>query len=749
MKFYSILLVLVLTSFARLYSQEYQGIVVDKENGSPVPYASIWIVDLNTGVSCNSQGRFLLDFSLPQTMHIKVSAVGYTSAISSISKNDTNQIVLVLSPSHIELQEMEISTTTGILQNYSITNVESKTLEELTTINTTTLGQSLGNISGVYNNSTGNGINKPVIRGMSGMRVSTYLNGLKIENQQWGGDHGIGVDALGIEKVEVIKGASSLLYGSDALGGVIYLHEEEYAESNMFEAGINSQFEVNSMGITNGFHMKIAKKNIRFNLFGNQTSQADYQVPNGDFVFNSRFKGQGIKAALGMNKNNWVGNIRYTFVSNELGIPGHTHDSVPSKEDLFKPTSSRKKTLPLQVNSSHFLSTDHKLYFNKSELKFTLGLVSNNLEEFDEKVTIPGIAMKLNTFSFNGLWSITSWKKHKILIGAQGNIQTNKNNKKAEEILLQDLRSNSTGVFGMIHSKWNQQLETQFGIRADRNEFEIASNSLQDPGLTLNYQSLTYSAGLSYKKNKHAYRINISSGYRPPHPIESLANGVHHSSRRFEIGSLSLQPEFANQLDLSYEFNNEHIGLLLNPYVSVIQHYVYLNYTDSLIDNYPVVNYAQNELTYFYGGEVTLHYHPHFLHNLHIETHYTYLFAEDAQGKAISQIPQPRLMGLLTYDIESKSNLIPSSLALQATLFGSQQRVIENEIYSDQYNLLDLGASWKIASTKLKGHLKIGARNITNTNYINHLSELKPLGIQNPGRNFYISLNLKINQKTT
>ncbi len=749
MKFYSILLVLVLTSFARLYSQEYQGIVVDKENGSPVPYASIWIVDLNTGVSCNSQGRFLLDFSLPQTMHIKVSAVGYTSAISSISKNDTNQIVLVLSPSHIELQEMEISTTTGILQNYSITNVESKTLEELTTINTTTLGQSLGNISGVYNNSTGNGINKPVIRGMSGMRVSTYLNGLKIENQQWGGDHGIGVDALGIEKVEVIKGASSLLYGSDALGGVIYLHEEKYAESNMFEAGINSQFELNSMGFTNGFHMKIAKKNIRFNLFGNQTSQADYQVPNGDFVFNSRFKGQGIKAALGMNKNNWVGNIRYTFVSNELGIPGHTHDSVPSKEDLFKPTASRKKTLPLQVNSSHFLSTDHKLYFNKSELKFTLGLVSNNLEEFDEKVTIPGIAMKLNTFSFNGLWRITSWKKHKILIGAQGNIQTNKNNEKAEEILLQNLQSNSAGVFGMIHSKWNQQLETQFGIRADRNEFEIASNSLQDPGLTLNYQSLTYSAGLSYKKNKHAYRINISSGYRPPHPIESLANGVHHSSRRFEIGSLSLQPEFANQLDLSYEFNNEHIGLLLNPYVSVIQHYVYLNYTDSLIDNYPVVNYAQNELTYFYGGEVTLHYHPHFLHNLHIETHYTYLFAEDGQGKAISQIPQPRLMGLLTYDIESKSKLIPSSLALQATLFGRQQRVIENEIYSDQYSLLDLGASWKIASTKLKGHLKIGARNIINTNYINHLSELKPLGIQNPGRNFYFSLNLKINQKTT
>ena len=747
MKIFLTLSVLLFTSLTPLLSQELKGIVINKENNFPIPFASIWVVDLNSGASCNSQGKFSLDFSLPQTMNLKVSAIGYTSSIVTLNKKDTSSITIALSPSHIELQEMEISTTTGILQNYSITNVESKSLEELTTISTTSLGQSLGNISGVYSNSTGNGINKPVIRGMSGMRVSTYLNGLKIENQQWGGDHGIGVDALGIEKVEVIKGASSLLYGSDALGGVIYLHEEEYAESNKFEAGITSQFESNSLGVTNGFHMKISKKNIRFNLFGNQTSHADYQVPSENYVFNSRFKGQGIKAALGMNKKNWVGNIRYTFVHNELGIPGHTHDSVPSQDDLFKTTTSRKKTLPLQVNSSHFLSTDHKFFFEKSDLKFTFGLVSNNLEEYDQKVTIPGIAMKLSTFSYNGLWSLNQWKKHTFLLGSQGNFQTNRNNDRAEELLLQDLESNSVGLFSMIHSKWNKRLETQIGIRADRNEFTIYQGSINEEELTLDYQSINYSAGLSYTKNKHAYRLNISSGYRPPHPIESLANGVHHSSRRFEIGSLSLRPEFANQLDVSYEYKNDHVSILVNPYITVIQNYVFVSFTDSLIDNYPVVNYEQNELTYFYGGEVSFHYHPHFLHNLHIETNFTYLLAEDEKGRAISQIPQPRIMTLLTYDIESKLKILPISLALQNTYFGSQKRVIENEINSSAYNLLDLGASWKIAAPKLKGQLKIGARNVTNTSYINHLSEIKQLGIQNPGRNFYISLTLSINQK--
>lgn len=745
MKKFFVLSVLFIFQFS--FAQTYTGKVIDKENDESIPFASVWIIDLNTGTSCNAIGQFSLQLSLPDVIHIKVSAIGYTSRTLEIKKERLDQLVIELNPSHIELQEMEISSSTGVLENYSITSIESKTLAELTTISTTSLGQALGNISGVYNNSTGNGINKPVIRGMSGMRVSTYLNGLKIENQQWGGDHGIGVDALGIEKVEVIKGASSLLYGSDALGGVIYLKEAEYAKANHMEAAVNSQLESNSLGMTNGFSFKIAKKNIRFNLFGNQTTQSDYQVPSGNYVFNSRFKGQGIKAALGMNKNNWIGNIRYTYISNQLGIPGHTHDSIPQQEDLFKTTTSRKKTLPLQLNSSHFLSVENKFFFKSSDFKLTVGFISNNLQEFEEKVTIPGIEMKLNTFSYNGLWNIKKIKNHSILFGAQGNFQTNANSPRAQEILLRDLNATAHGIYSMIHSKWNSKLQTQFGIRGDFNEFQINETVNESERLLLAYRNINYSAGASYTNKKHAFRVNLSSGYRPPHPIESLANGVHHSSRRFEIGSLSLQPEFANQIDFSYEFANEHISFIINPYISIIRNYVYVAFTDSTINGYPVVNYKQNELTYLYGGEATFHYHPHFLHNLHLESNFSYLFAENNNKLPISSVPQPKLMTLITYDIKSKSKFIPKSLAVQNSYFAEQLRVITNEIPTEAYNLLDLGANWEIKTKKLKGNFKIGARNILNSEYINHLSELKPLGIQNPGRNFYITLNLNINQK--
>jgi iron complex outermembrane recepter protein len=728
-------------------SQSYQGLIIDNETKEPIPFASVWIIDLNTGTSCDINGRFSLEISLPKTIHLKLSSTGYTPITLTIEKNELSNSTFQLSSSHIELQEMEISETTGVLQNYSIINVESKKLDELNTISTTSLGQAIGNISGVYSNSTGNGINKPVIRGLSGMRVSTYLNGLKIENQQWGNDHGIGVDALGINKVEVIKGPSSLLYGSDALGGVLYLKEEEYAKSNTIEAGVSSQFELNTLGTTSGFKFKIAKKNIRFNLFGNLTSHADYQVPTGNYVFNSRFNGQAIKAAFGYNKNNWILNLRYTFLTNQLGIPGHSHDSVPIYDDLFKNTRKRIKTLPLQVNKNHYLSVENKFFFKNSDFKITLGAISHNLQEFEEKVTIPAIDITLNTYSYNGIWSYKKNKKHTLLLGTQGNFQLNKNAPEAEEILLRDLSMTNHGIFFMIHSKWNKKWQTQAGIRGDINHFE-GNNSLQfTEEFNENYRSINYSLGASYVKKNHSFRANISSGYRPPHPIETLANGVHHASRRFQIGSINLHPEYASQLDISYEYSNEHIGVLINPFVSNISNYVYLAPQDTSIDNYQVFTFEQNQNTWLYGGEITFHYHPHFLHNLHLESNASYLFVEDQIKRPISFIPQPRITSLLTYDMDTKKSFFPSSIAVQHSFFGEQSRVIRNEISSPSYQLLDIGVSWLLTVKSISGKFKIGIRNLTNSEYIDHLSELKPLAIPNPGRNIYFAIKLNINSK--
>ncbi len=148
------------------------------------------------------------------------------------------------------------------MQNQTISNIESRKLSELNIIQPTTLGEAISNIPGVYQSTTGVGISKPVIRGLSGSRVVTYLNGLRIENQQWGGDHGMGVDELGIGSVEVIKGPASLLFGADALGGVVYFVDEPYENQNTISSTLQSRYNSVTMGSDNTLSLRAAKRTL-------------------------------------------------------------------------------------------------------------------------------------------------------------------------------------------------------------------------------------------------------------------------------------------------------------------------------------------------------------------------------------------------------------------------------------------------------------------------------------------------------
>ena len=175
---------------------------------------------------------------------------------------------------------MVISVPGGKLQSENIVNIERRKLEQLQQTAPATLAEAISNIPGVEQNTTGTGIGKPVIRGLSGNRIVTYAQGIRIENQQWGAEHGLGVGEVGIESAEVIKGPASLLYGSDALGGVLYFVDERYAKHNTVEGFAQIRFLSNTLGIFNTLGTKLHKGRFKLNLFGTYTSNADYQTPN-------------------------------------------------------------------------------------------------------------------------------------------------------------------------------------------------------------------------------------------------------------------------------------------------------------------------------------------------------------------------------------------------------------------------------------------------------------------------------------
>jgi len=244
--FKSILTILIFSLFQLGQAQVLKGKVLDDKSGLGLPFVTIYCIETQNGTVTDSIGNWQLDNVINNQMTLQISAAEYDSKIIKID-NANDEIIVNLEHAHIHLDEVIISTTDSKLQRYNTYPVDSRKLSDLNKIEQTTLIDAISNIPGVYNLSTGNGISKPVIRGLSGMRVLTSQNGLRIENQQWGADHGFAIFNLGVDQIEVVKGPSSLIYGADALGGVIYIADEPYANANETEINASSKFETNSM----------------------------------------------------------------------------------------------------------------------------------------------------------------------------------------------------------------------------------------------------------------------------------------------------------------------------------------------------------------------------------------------------------------------------------------------------------------------------------------------------------------------
>ncbi|MBL4661998.1 MAG: TonB-dependent receptor, partial [Flavobacteriaceae bacterium] len=296
------------------FGQTFTGTVLHQETKAPLSGAQIYFTDLKTGTETDENGEFIIQDLNQKSIHIQITLDGYNMIEELIDLEPTTSKTFYLKKGHFELDEIIVSAPKTKLQGENIVNITHKKMVELQQTAPLTLTEAISAIPGVDQTTTGAGIGKPVIRGLSGNRIVTYAQGIRIENQQWGDEHGLGVGAVGIESVEVIKGPASLLYGADALGGVLYFIAERYASQNTIQGFAQTQFLSNTLGTKNSLGFKIHKGKLKFNLFGAYTSHADYQTPNFDRVFNTRFDERNIKAALGFNSSNWITNLRYSYL---------------------------------------------------------------------------------------------------------------------------------------------------------------------------------------------------------------------------------------------------------------------------------------------------------------------------------------------------------------------------------------------------------------------------------------------------
>ncbi|MDC6351619.1 TonB-dependent receptor [Zeaxanthinibacter sp. PT1] len=749
MKFY-ICIAFLLWGSITVAQYQITGKVTAKNDGTTLEQVSVYFPQLEKGTVTNENGEFTIENLPAGSYKLIASYIGfktYSATVDIPGRQEALEIALL--PSAIEMEEVIVSTPFHKLQRENVMKVEQAGLAELRTKGSMNLSDGITNIPGVESVSTGIGIGKPVIRGLSANRVLVYTQGIRLENQQFGDEHGLGVDDAGIESVEVIKGPASLLYGSDALGGVLYLNPEKFADSGNMETDASSTYFGNTAGYSANIGTKISGEAWKYLLRASLNNHKDYETGEGLYVTNSRYRTYDLKTGVGFQQKGFISSLRYNYNLAELGIPS----------DISSTRGNRDPLLPNQEIGQHIISSVSEAFFKNSSLKMTLGYIFNDRKEFEdhehEEEEIPGMEeeegaalhMKLSTFNYNLQYQLPRTSSLETIIGVQGMSQTNRNF--GEEILIPDATTNDVGILATSH--WHlKNNDLQFGLRYDHRS--LKSDRSGEPGQeefieAVNRQFNSFNAALGWRTDiseSMIGRINLASGFRAPNLAELTSNGTHEGTNRFEIGNANLANEKNIQADLALEYKNEHFEWYANGFYNQVSDYIFLRPTGELREGDAVFNYEQEDAS-LYGGEIGLHIHPHPLDWLHLESSFESVIGELDNGSPLPLIPANSFTNTLRVEFENgifQSQDNYAFVTLNSVL--RQDRVSSFETETPAYSLLSLGAGSTFSLGKELLQVRISANNLLNENYIAHLSRLKPDGWANMGRNISLGATLTL-----
>ena len=607
------------------------------------------------------------------------------------------------------------------------------------------MGEIISKIPGVYQASLGNGIVKPVIRGMQGMRVVTLVNGLRIEGQQWGGDHGMGMSQLGVGNIEIIKGPSSLLYGADALGGVLYFNDESFAPIKKTIINFVSEVNSNTLGFSNKFLIKNSQKKVRW-LFGvSHMDHADFKLPNRLHALNTRFDELVIKSSFSMNTKNSVHDLRITLNNTHSGIPGNIPISDTFYNSFQIEEQLRSHELPSQYFSNLYISSNHKWFFGPHKIQSLFGFTSNELIEYDKYIESPNLGMNLNNFYHTFKWKLSLSNSFEVVSGIQGMFQQNKNTNLATDQLVPNSYSLDEGLFSIGILKLNK-FNFQGGIRYDIRQLIAFNDMGTNENMERFFGGINSSLGMVYKLRKLILRSSISSGFRAPHLTEFLSDGFHMAVLRYEIGDVNLKTENAVQFDFSLEWSNKTFAFTINPFINNIADYIYLQPLDSLIDGIPVFKYQQKKEVTFVGSDFSYHYQPQNVKNLHFEGSFSYVSTIAQEENNVSLIPAPRVQNTISYQPDFKYFIGVNNVNFSHTFMAPQQLVAYNESPSKGYQVFDFSIGLKY--DKLEAFdFNLGVKNLLNAFYIDHLSRLKNVNLPSPGRTIYFQCKYNFQNK--
>ena len=704
----------------------------------PIVGAIVYIKDLNKGTVSDVDGRYQLADLPKGSLKVDYSYMGFIHQLRTVTMcGEPQQLDVQLKVSQISINEVIVSSCCEDSRRQQVLNIEVLPLNTLTLQNSPNFMEVLRQIPGMDMISKGNGIAKPVVRGLSMNDMITLYNGTRYENYQYSDHHPLGIDEYGIDHVEVIKGPASLLYGSDAIGGVLNFMSEKPASIGTIIGDYNVGLFSNSLGETQNFGLKGAFKHFFGGMRIGQYSHADYLQGGGAYAPNTRFNGWSAKANLGATGKVGVFSLKYEYSSQKIGLA-----EEEAMAQIIR--RARKNEIYFQQFNTHLLSSQNKLFFGKCKLDLNATYQNTELTHVGEKNEYE-LQMRLGTLSYEAKLHITSIRKSDYYIGFQGFDQKNRNINQRETILLPNALVHNYALFGILEHVFRERWFISAGIRYDyRLMHSVVVNTPNvapfRPAISKHYGRLNGSVGATYSYRKWTVRANAATAFRCPNLAELTSNGRHEM--RFEVGDATLKPEQSCEFDVGSVYEDRYITVDAALFCNLIHDYIFLDPTDdTTAEGIRVYRYQQSNAI-LYGGESRITVHPYKVRWLRFETTYAMVIGKQQREKYLPYIPANKLNFSLRLTKDTLSILNNSYLSIIVGVAFRQSRVAPNEEVTPAYSLVNLQAGTTFRFGKQSVQLDIGVNNLLDIQYRDHLSTLREVGLYDSGRTF--TVNIKI-----
>lgn len=708
-----------------------------------------------------------------------ISSIGYKPIEIDTTLTNDQKLVFHLQSKNYQLKEAKVIAEENKQKHtQSIQELGEKELRQNRSM---TVGQTIEGIGGVNSLDVGAGISKPVIRGLMGNRVIVNEGGIRQEGQQWGQDHGLEIDPFSVEGIEVIKGAASLQYGSDAMGGVINIKPDAVPETGTF--GVEIEQRLASVNDLWGKSMRLSLGGEKLFAIGRLSRQryGDYRVPADSFIYNSyqlpiennRLKNTAgeelsYEVEVGQKGAHSVSRLKASRYQLEAGFFAGAV-GIPTSYNVRDDGNSRDIDIPKHEIQHDKISFTHLQYGKNWHWSIEAGWQQNQRAElsFPEFHNIPpdaaesnvGQFFKLQTYSINSHFELDK-EQHKNTFGINAQMQNNSID--GFDVLLPAFETQRVGAFYIFNRRPENDGRTRFnaGLRADYGNNVAYNNkrfiynsegniidSLNYSAFDKNFYGYSASTGIVYQAGIQSWiKANLSKSYRIPYLNETSANGIHHGTFRHEQGRADLSAEHGYHLDLEYLRQSENYELQAAAYVNYFHDFIYLAPTSRfspLPEAGQLYTYQQNNALYSgFEAEHSIKIRDDLKFTQVAEYVYSY---EIQSGFGMPFTPPFNIKNHLTWHRHSKNNQWVFNARLQVQWVGRQNNVARNEKETPSYSLFNASIWGTYNGNKNRNiQWQISAANLFNNPYFNHLSRYRILNLSEPGRNIQVSLMIPL-----